>query len=78
MYLHATSFYLDMITENEPILTKYVSIPKELHGLNVSALVAGILESFIVNAGFGCSVSALSAPTSKYPNKTVYLIKFTN
>lgn len=44
--------YLDMISDNEPVLTKYISVPKELSQLNCNAFVAGIVEAVLDGCQF--------------------------
>lgn len=41
-----------MISDNEPILTKYISVPKELSQLNCNAFVAGIVEAVLDGCQF--------------------------
>jgi hypothetical protein len=36
---------IDMISDNDPILTRYISVPKELSQLNCNAFIAGIVEA---------------------------------
>lgn len=78
-----------MITDNEPLVNGYISIPKEMSQLNPMALVAGIVEGVCDGAGFATrSVSAHWASESAagdqgqqpvggmWPGKTVLLIRF--
>jgi hypothetical protein len=41
-----------MISENEPIITKSISVPKEMSGLNCGAFIAGIVEAVLDATGF--------------------------
>lgn len=41
-----------MISDNEPVLTKYISVPKELSQLNCNAFVAGIVEAVLDGCQF--------------------------
>ena len=41
-----------MITEESTLIEKYVSVPKEMQGLNCSSLVAGIVEGLLDAAQF--------------------------
>jgi hypothetical protein len=41
-----------MISDNEPILTRYISVPKELSQLNCNAFVAGIVEAVLDGCQF--------------------------
>ena len=36
---------LDMISDNDPLLSKYISVPKELSSFNPGSFVAGIVEA---------------------------------
>ncbi|KAJ3330928.1 TRAPP subunit trs31 [Kappamyces sp. JEL0680] len=42
----------DMLHENEPQLTKFISVPKELSSLNCMAFVAGMVEAVLDASGF--------------------------
>ena len=33
-----------MISDNEPVVNQYISVPKEMNQLNCAAFVAGIVE----------------------------------
>jgi hypothetical protein len=41
-----------MIIENEPSLTRFVLVPRELSQLNCGAFCAGILEAVLTAAGY--------------------------
>lgn len=41
-----------MITENEPLMNKYISIPKDLTGLNCGSFLGGIVEGILDAAEF--------------------------
>jgi hypothetical protein len=41
-----------MITDNDPLLSKYISIPKDLSRLNCGALMAGIIEAVLEGSQF--------------------------
>lgn len=76
----------DMITDNEPLLTKYISVPRESSSLNCGAFVAGLVESVLDASQFvsfkknsfqkPCSVTAHSTSTDAFPTRTTILIKF--
>jgi hypothetical protein len=36
-----------MITDNDPVISKYISTPRELSSLNAGAFVAGIVEAIL-------------------------------
>ena len=65
-----------MIIDNMPLVSKFISIPKEYGNLNCSAFVAGIVEGALDSAGFHSTVVAHSAPVDGLPLRTVFLVKF--
>lgn len=67
-----------MIIDTNPIMTKYIGLPKEYENLNCEAFVAGIIEGILDISYFKCEVSAHNVPRDTFPNRTVYLIKFDN
>ncbi|ORE21711.1 TRAPP I complex [Rhizopus microsporus] len=64
-----------MISDNEPILTRYISVPKELSQLNCNAFVAGIVEAVLDGCQFPARVTAHTVPIDGYPQRTTILIK---
>jgi hypothetical protein len=42
----------DMIIDNDPPITRYISIPKDMDQLSCSALTAGIVEAVLDGLGF--------------------------
>lgn len=67
----------DLLTENEPFIKKYFS-DNENSCINCTMLNAGVIESVLRNMGFNVEVKSICTPTTKFPNKTVYLIKENN
>ncbi|KAK5149151.1 NO signaling/Golgi transport ligand-binding domain-containing protein [Cryomyces antarcticus] len=67
-----------MITDNDPLVNAYISIPKEMSQLNCAAYVAGIIEGVCDGAGFVTEgVTAHWAEGEDvWPGKTIFLIKF--
>jgi len=64
-----------MISDNDPILTRNVEIPKEMSSLSCMAIVAGIVEAVMDGWNFPSRVTAHSVPTETHPRRTVLLIK---
>ncbi|KAF8320543.1 TRAPP complex subunit trs31 [Cantharellus anzutake] len=64
-----------MIVDNDPIITRYISIPKDMSQLSCSALTAGIVEAVLDGLGFPARVTAHSVPTDAHPLRTTILIK---
>jgi hypothetical protein len=75
-----------MLFDNDPLVNQYISLPKEMRGLNCAAFVAGIIEGVCDGAGFategvsahtvGEQEGAEQAKVNMWPGKTVFLIKF--
>jgi hypothetical protein len=67
-----------MISDNEPVVNQYISVPKEMNQLNCAAFVAGIIEGACDGAGFPARVTAHSVGKEGevWPGKTVFLVKF--
>ena len=68
-----------MISDNEPLVNQYISVPKEMGNLNCAAFVAGIIEGVCCGVGLRGEVSAHNAGEGEggmWPGKTVFLIRF--
>lgn len=65
-----------MISDNSPLLSRFISIPKDYGNLNCSAFVAGMIEGALDLSGFHATVVAHSSPVKGFPQRTTYLIKF--
>lgn len=65
-----------MIIDNTPLTNTYISVPKEMSQLSVAAFIAGIIEGVCDGAGFECKVSAHNQGTDVWPNRTVFLVAF--
>ncbi|PMD22093.1 TRAPP I complex [Hyaloscypha hepaticicola] len=69
-----------MISDNDPLVNQYISVPKEMNQLNCAAFVAGIVEGVCDGAGFPARVTAHSVGKGEegelWPGKTVFLLKF--
>ncbi|KAK9481039.1 NO signaling/Golgi transport ligand-binding domain-containing protein [Lipomyces japonicus] len=65
-----------MIIDNEPIVNKFISVPKEMSQLNCAAFEAGVVEAVLDGCQFHANVTAHSVPSDAFPLKTVILIKF--
>lgn len=65
-----------MIIDNNPVMTKYIGLPKEYGSLNCESFVAGIIEGILDTSYLKSEVSAHTVPQDTHPNRTVYLIKF--
>ncbi|KAH3687718.1 hypothetical protein WICPIJ_001302 [Wickerhamomyces pijperi] len=65
-----------MITDKQPLMSEFISVPKDMGQLNVNAFVAGIIEGILDVCYFQASVSAHTVETPGCPNRTVFFIKF--
>ena len=73
-----------MITDNDPIVNTYISVPKEMNQLNCAAYVAGIIEGVCDGCDFAARVTAHSVgeedepsqADKMWPGRTVFLVKF--
>jgi hypothetical protein len=65
-----------MITDNIPLISQFISVPKEFGQLNVGAFTAGIIEGILDAAYFQASVTAHTVEQDGYSLRTVFLIKF--
>lgn len=65
-----------MITDNDPLVNTYISVPREMSMLNCAAFVAGIIEGVCDGCGFEAKVSAHNQPTEMWPARTVFLLRF--
>uniref|UniRef100_A0A182JUN8 Trafficking protein particle complex subunit 5 n=1 Tax=Anopheles christyi TaxID=43041 RepID=A0A182JUN8_9DIPT len=58
------------IIEKEPLVNKFISVPKDKGSLNCAVFVAGIVQAVLSNCGFTCQVSA------HWHKGTTYMVKF--
>ncbi|PWY65847.1 transport protein particle complex subunit [Aspergillus eucalypticola CBS 122712] len=65
-----------MITDNDPLVNTYISVPKEMSMLNCAAFVAGIIEGVCDGCGFEAKVTAHNQPTEMWPGRTIFLLRF--
>lgn len=47
-----------LIIENEPLVNRFISIPKDKSSLNCAAFMGGIVETILNHSGFPCKVTA--------------------
>lgn len=64
-----------MLIDNDPMINKFISVPREMQALNCAAFVAGIIEGCMDGSLFPCRVTAHSVATEQYSNRTVFLVK---
>ena len=65
-----------MISDNDPLVNQFISVPKEMNQLNCAAYVAGIIEGVCDGGGMTANVSAHNSATEMWPGKTIFLIRF--
>ena len=49
---HHTQSRIDMIIDNDPPITRFISVPREMDQLSCSSLTAGIVEAVLDGLGF--------------------------
>ncbi|ODQ67864.1 hypothetical protein NADFUDRAFT_81000 [Nadsonia fulvescens var. elongata DSM 6958] len=64
-----------MIIDNDPLINRFISIPKDMSQLSCAAFCAGIIEAVLDGALFQATVTAHTVAMDNYPTRTVYLIK---
>eukprot|EP00834_Sanchytrium_tribonematis_P005086 NODE_286_length_10728_cov_0.553298.p8 type:complete len:196 gc:universal NODE_286_length_10728_cov_0.553298:10486-9899(-) len=64
-----------MISDNNLVISKFISPPKEMSSFSSGALVAGIIESFCDQARFPARVTAHNVPIEGFPQRCTILIK---
>ncbi|MCJ1480125.1 TRAPP subunit trs31 [Schaereria dolodes] len=65
-----------MVSDNEPLVNAYISVPKEMNQFNAGAYVAGVVEGVCDAGALTARVSAHNAGDEMWPGKTVWLIRF--
>ncbi|ANB13057.1 Trs31p [Sugiyamaella lignohabitans] len=65
-----------MIIDFEPMITQFISVPRELSQLNCAAFAAGAIEAVLDGSQFTANVTAHTVETDEHPLRTVFLIKF--
>ncbi|KAG4080039.1 hypothetical protein HA402_006351 [Bradysia odoriphaga] len=58
------------IIEKEPLVNKFISVPKDKGSLNCATFTAGLVEAVLTNCGFPCKV------TAHWHKGTTYMVKF--
>ena len=58
------------IVDNEPLLTRFISVPREFSSLNPGAFVGGMLEAILDSCQFPCQVTAHSTSNENWPIRT--------
>ncbi|KAF9919881.1 TRAPP subunit trs31 [Linnemannia zychae] len=64
-----------MISDNDPMVSKFISIPKDVSQLNCGAFMAGIVEAIMDGCQFPSRVTAHTVPIEGSPLRTTILIK---
>ncbi|EJD04413.1 TRAPP complex subunit trs31 [Fomitiporia mediterranea MF3/22] len=64
-----------MIIDNDPPITRYISVPRDMSQLSCSSLTAGIVEAVLDGLCFPARVTAHNTPTDAFPSRTTILIK---
>lgn len=70
------SEYEYMIIDHMPLVSQFISVPKEMSQLNCGAFAAGIIEAVLDGYQFTAKVTAHTVETEEHPLRTVFLVKF--
>ena len=67
-----------MIRDDEPLVSSFISVPKDMSRFNPASFMAGILRGVLDSAGFPCTVQAvtLAAEGGGPRDRTVFLVTF--
>lgn len=65
-----------MISEHEPLVNQFISVPPSLANLNCAAFVAGIVRGVLDASGFPAHVQAHTVALDSGGARTVFLIRF--
>ncbi|KAJ2060699.1 protein particle complex subunit [Coemansia aciculifera] len=65
-----------MITDNEPAILKYISVPKEMSSFSPGAFISGIVEAIARCCQCPARVTSHVVPADGLPLRTVILLKF--
>ena len=66
-----------MIGERESLVTKFISVPRDMGEVNCAAFCAGIIQGVLESGSFPCSVTAHFVPVEGEPiDRIVYLVRF--
>jgi hypothetical protein len=68
----------DYIIENEPLVNKFISVPKDKGSLNCASFIAGIIEAVLTEMNFPAKVTIplVNHSQEKGPKPTYFMIKF--
>ncbi|KAF9436895.1 TRAPP subunit trs31 [Entomortierella beljakovae] len=64
-----------MISDNDPVVSKFISVPKDVSQLNCGAFMAGVVEAIMDGCQFPSRVTAHTVPIDGFPLRTTILIK---
>lgn len=65
-----------LISEREPLPSRYASIPSDLGSLTLAAFNAGIIQGLESAQGFDCQVTAHATQDKSGAPKVVYVVRF--
>ncbi|KAI9502148.1 NO signaling/Golgi transport ligand-binding domain-containing protein [Coemansia spiralis] len=65
-----------MITDNEPAILKYISVPREMASFSPGAFVSGVVEAIASCCQCPARVTSHVVPAEGMPLRTVILLKF--
>lgn len=76
-FLRIPGLIVDMVQDNAPMITKFISVPQSMSQLNCGAYLAGIIEAILDSTMFFTQrVTAHSTGDETAPQRCTILIKF--
>jgi trafficking protein particle complex subunit 5 len=68
---------IDMVHDNAPMITKFISVPANMSQLNCNAFLAGIIEAILDSSLFFTErVTSHATGDEQFPQRCTILIKF--
>ncbi|KAH8834860.1 TRAPP complex subunit trs31 [Flagelloscypha sp. PMI_526] len=64
-----------MIIDNDPLIERHISVPRDMSSLSCSSFTAGIVEAVMDGLGFPARVTSHSTPTAQHPRRITILLK---
>ena len=77
VFPYGLSLTVDMVHDNAPMITKFISVPQSMSQLNCGAFLAGIIEAILDSTMFFTQrVTAHTTGDETTPQRCTILIKF--
>ncbi|OLY84864.1 Transport protein particle subunit trs31 [Smittium mucronatum] len=64
-----------MLTDNDPLVSRFISVPKDMASFSPCSFVAGVVEAIMDSCQCPARVTAHTVPVDGRPHRTVILMK---